>query len=128
MEKVQKLTLNHMAGWIIARWQRNKNATPAQQGFSLPETLVALVLFSSSLTALMQYQLALARGFQLQAQQREAWRYAMQRFEGYQPQGWQTTLTQLPGAAGCPQFTAAVKSPLGRKAQLTILRCVSEIP
>lgn len=128
MEKVQKLTFNPMAGWIIARWQRNKSAAPAQQGFSLPETLVALLLFSSSLTALMQYQLALAKGFQLQAQQREAWRYALQRFEGYQPQGWQTTLAQLPGAAGCPQFTAAVKSPLGRKAQLTLLRCPSEIP
>lgn len=35
-----------------------------QLGFSLPETLVALLLFACSLTALLQYQLALAKGFQ----------------------------------------------------------------
>ncbi|WP_338557889.1 prepilin-type N-terminal cleavage/methylation domain-containing protein [Erwinia sp. E_sp_B04_7] len=119
-----------MAGWITARWRRSNSAGPGklQQGFSLPEMLVALALFSSSLTALMQYHLALAEGFQRQAQQREAWHYALQRFEGYQPAGWLTTLVQLPGAAGCPLFTATVKSPLGRKAQLTLLRCPSEIP
>lgn len=94
-----------------------------QQGFSLPETLVALLLFAISLTALLQYQLVLAKGFQLQAQQREAWRYAAQRFEGYQPPHWQSSVRQHSGPGGCPLFTASVASPLGRKAQLALLRC-----
>lgn len=94
-----------------------------QQGFSLPETLVALLLFASSLTALLQYQLALTKGFQLQAQQRQAWRYALQRFEGYQPPGWQTSVVEKSGPAGCPLLTASVVSPLGRKAELALLRC-----
>ncbi|MGB9098944.1 prepilin-type N-terminal cleavage/methylation domain-containing protein [Erwinia sp.] len=94
-----------------------------QRGFSLPETLVALLLFASSLTALLQYQLALAKGFQLQNQQRQAWRYALQRFEGYQPPGWQTSIVQQLGPAGCPLLTTYVVSPLGRKAQLALLSC-----
>lgn len=94
-----------------------------QMGFSLPETLVALLLFACSLTALLQYQLALAKGFQQQAQQREAWRYALQRFEGYQPANWQSAVVQQVGPANCPLLTATVVSPLGRQAQLTLLRC-----
>lgn len=94
-----------------------------QQGFSLPETLVALLLFACSLTALMHYQLALAKGFQLQAQQREAWRYALQRFEGYQPDDWQSSVVQQMGPANCPLLTATVISPLGRQAQLALLQC-----
>lgn len=94
-----------------------------QQGFNLPETLIALLLFASSLAAVMQYQLALAKGFELQAQQRQAWRYASQRFEGYQPPRWHTRLSQQPAPAGCTQFTATVVSPLGREAQLIRLRC-----
>ncbi|MFB9086163.1 prepilin-type N-terminal cleavage/methylation domain-containing protein [Erwinia tracheiphila] len=33
----------------------------SQQGFSLPETLVALLLFTLSFTALLNYQLMLAK-------------------------------------------------------------------
>lgn len=93
-----------------------------QQGFSLPETLVALLLFASSLVALMHYQTALIKGFQLQAEQKEAWRYAWQRFEGYQPPGWQSSLTQQ-AFSGCQLLTSSVISPMGRKASLTLLRC-----
>lgn len=94
-----------------------------QQGFSLPETLVALALFASSLVALMHYHTALVKGFQLQAEQKEAWRYAWQRFEGYQPPRWQSSLTQQPAFSGCQLLTSSVVSPLGREAKLTLLRC-----
>ncbi|WP_312046554.1 prepilin-type N-terminal cleavage/methylation domain-containing protein [Erwinia sp.] len=96
------------------------------QGFSLPETLVALLLFSISSLALIQYQLALGRGFQLQQQQREAVRLARQRFEGYQAPGWQTTLEQQTLTGSCLLLTSRVISPVGAKAALSQLRCINE--
>lgn len=93
-----------------------------QRGFSLPETLVALLLFTLSFTALMHYQLALAKGAQRQMQQREAWRQAWQRFAGYQAPGWQTSLTQE-NAAGCMIVTARAVSSGGQEATLSQLRC-----
>ena len=95
-----------------------------QQGFSLIETLVALLLFSLSFSALMQYQLALADGFQRQWQQRSAWRYAHQLLLGQPlPTGWQGQRLQQPGPAGCQLLAARVVSPAGRRAELTQLRC-----
>ncbi|KQN64825.1 prepilin-type N-terminal cleavage/methylation domain-containing protein [Erwinia sp. B116] len=97
---------------------------PDQQGFSLIETLVALLLFSLSFSALMQYQLALADGFQRQWQQRSAWRNAHQLLLGQAvPGGWQGQRLQQPGPAGCQLLTARVVSPAGRRAELTQLRC-----
>ncbi len=94
-----------------------------QHGFSLPETLFALLLFSLSTTALMQYQLALAKGFELQTQQRNALRLAWQRFEGYQAPEWRSELSSRPGPHGCQLQTANVTSPAGREAELTLLVC-----
>lgn len=97
---------------------------PDQQGFSLIETLVALLLFSLSFSALMQYQLALADGFQRQWQQRSAWRNAHQLLLGQAvPGGWQGQRLQQPGPAGCQLLTVRVVSPAGRRAELTQLRC-----
>lgn len=87
---------------------------------------MALLLFSLSSLALVQYQLALGRSFQLQLQQREAVRLARQRFEGYQAPGWQTTLEQQTLTGSCVLLTSRVISPAGAKAALTQLRCVSE--
>lgn len=94
-----------------------------QRGISLPETLIALLLFSLCFTALMHYQLAQAKGFQIQLQQREAWRRAWLRFEGYEAAGWQTTLGKKMGPAGCQLLTSTVVSPTGREATLQQLRC-----
>lgn len=94
-----------------------------QQGFSLPEVLFALLLFSLSLTVLLQYQQALTQGFALQWQQRQAWRYAAQRIEGHQVDGWQTQLQRQSGPAGCQLLTATASGTLGRTAQLTTLHC-----
>ncbi|WP_428943938.1 prepilin-type N-terminal cleavage/methylation domain-containing protein [Pantoea sp. FN060301] len=94
-----------------------------QGGFSLPETLVALLLFATGATAMMQYQLALGKGFQLQAEQREAWRQAWQRFEGELSSGWRGTLREEPGPAGCKLLASQATGPAGRSAVLTLLRC-----
>jgi len=87
---------------------------------------VALLLFSISSLALVQYQLALGRSFQLQLQQREAFRLARQRFEGYQAPGWRTSLEQQSEAGGCTLLTASVVSPVGARAALSQLHCKSE--
>jgi len=94
-----------------------------QRGFSLAEVLFALLLFSLSLTALLQYQRVLTQGFALQWQQRQAWRYAAQRIEGLAVEGWQTELQQQSGPEGCVLLTAQARGVLGREARLTTLRC-----
>jgi len=96
-----------------------------QDGFSLPETLVALLLFTLSFTALMHYQLALSTGAQQQMQQREAWQMAWLHFEGYQAIGWQSSLVRQPGPTGCTLLQVTATSPLGRKAELSRLQCQS---
>ncbi|WP_380183974.1 prepilin-type N-terminal cleavage/methylation domain-containing protein [Kalamiella sp. sgz302252] len=109
---------------IFVRWRKSRSACQQkQQGFSLPETLTALLLFSISSLALVQYQLALGRGFQLQLQQREAFRLAWQRFEGYQAPNWQTALQQTAIIDGCELLTSTVVSPAGAKASLSQLLC-----
>lgn len=94
-----------------------------QRGFSLAEVLFALLLFSLSLTALLQYQRVLTQGFALQWQQRQAWRYAAQRIEGVAVEGWQTELQQQSGPERCVLLTAQARGVLGREARLTTLRC-----
>lgn len=130
MSKTAAYMLSRTAGSIFARWPGKRHASriAEQQGFSLPETLVALLLFSLSSLALTQYQLALGRSFQLQLQQREALRLARQRFEGYQAPGWQATLAQQAAENGCVLLTASVISPLGARAELTQLHCLSAEP
>ncbi|HDL6633215.1 TPA: peptidase [Yersinia enterocolitica] len=51
--------------------QYAKNHT--QQGFSLPEALIAALFFSVSLLGLLQYHQALLQGFSSLWQQRQAW-------------------------------------------------------
>ncbi|ADP11549.1 Prepilin peptidase dependent protein C [Erwinia sp. Ejp617] len=104
-------------------WNNQKN----QRGFSLPETLFALLLFSVSFTALMKYQQVLGLGFQQQWQQREAWRQAFQRLQGNvqvnESMGWHSQLSSRSGPVGCRLLSAQVTSPAGRQAALTQLNC-----
>ena len=53
----------------------------ADRGFSVVETLLALLLFAIGLTALLHYQQALTQGFYRQWQQQEAWRIAALRLQ-----------------------------------------------
>lgn len=94
-----------------------------QRGFSLVETLFALLLFSLSIMALMRYQLVLAEGFQQQWQQRSAWRNARQLLQGNPLEGWQAQVQQKGGPEGCQLLMAKTVSPSGRRAELVQLRC-----
>ena len=113
-----------MAGSIIVRWPRsNVSNSRKQQGFSLPETLFAILLLAMSVSALLNYHRALALGFSQQWQQREAWRAAAQRLSGREIPGWQSHLSRRGGPGGCELETAEVTGPHQRRAALSVLRC-----
>ncbi|CFQ61580.1 prepilin peptidase dependent protein C [Yersinia frederiksenii] len=52
-----------------------------QQGFSLPEVLIAALFFTVSLLGLLQYHQALLQGFSSLWQQRQAWSLLNQHIE-----------------------------------------------
>ncbi|UQY43463.1 prepilin-type N-terminal cleavage/methylation domain-containing protein [Erwinia sp. PK3-005] len=95
----------------------------SEGGFSLVETLLALLLFAISLTALLHYQQRLTAGFYQQWQQREAWRVAARRLQGQESVGWQTTLRSLPAVEGCLLWQATASRPGLLPVTLSELRC-----
>ncbi|MGV3344674.1 prepilin-type N-terminal cleavage/methylation domain-containing protein [Enterobacteriaceae bacterium LUAb1] len=96
-----------------------------QSGFSLFETLLALLLFALTVTLLLRGQQAVTAGSLLQMQQRQAWRLAAQRLEGpfTAPEGWQIDLIPETTITGCQRQTAEVISPAGRRSRLQRLKC-----
>jgi prepilin peptidase dependent protein C len=94
-----------------------------EAGFSVVETLIAMLLFAISLTALLHYQRTLTAGFYQQWQQREAWRVAARRLLGEESEGWQTTLQSLPGVEGCQLWQATASRPALAAITLSQLRC-----
>ncbi|MBS6058394.1 MAG: prepilin-type N-terminal cleavage/methylation domain-containing protein [Mixta calida] len=95
----------------------------ADRGFSVIETLLALLLFAIGLTALLHYQQALTQGFYRQWQQREAWRIAALRLQGEESEGWAATLQTLPGPEGCQLWQTSVARPALPLITLSQLRC-----
>ena len=95
----------------------------SEKGFSIVETLVALLLFAISLTALLHYQRLLAQSFLQQWQQREAWRVAALRLQGVESVGWHTTLQPTPGAEGCTLWQASASRAAVAPVTLSQLRC-----
>lgn len=89
----------------------------------MAETLLALLLFAISLTALLHYQRMLAEGFYQQWQQREAWRVAARRLQAQESAGWQTSLHALPGVEVCLLWQATASRPALAAVTLTELRC-----
>ncbi|WP_312837082.1 prepilin-type N-terminal cleavage/methylation domain-containing protein [Pantoea sp.] len=114
-----------MAGSIIVRWRRScASPNGGQQGFSLAETLFAMLLLAMSISALLNYHRALTLGFsQQQQQQQEAWRAAAQRLSGWEIPGWQSDLSRRSGPGGCELETANVVGPGQRRVALSLLRC-----
>lgn len=106
-----------------------------QSGFSLLETLIAAVLFSVSLTGLLQYHLILQRSLQYQWQQRQAWRWVNEQLEAQDagvpvqtvtaslPEGWTSSLNVQPYGSQCQRVTAAVVTPRHYSASLTRWLC-----
>lgn len=99
----------------------------SQAGFSLPEVLVAMVLFVMVTVSLSGFYRSLAMGFQSQWQARQLWRFASQQTEiapPALPQGWKATRLQT-SSAGCVSISVIVTSPTGRQGQLARLHCPS---
>jgi prepilin peptidase dependent protein C len=94
-----------------------------QQGFSLAEALVGMLLLALSITTLLHYQRALTLGFSQQWQQRQAWQVAQQALLGYDTAGWHTQRQQqiLPGS--CTLERVTVTGPHQRTAVLSRLKC-----
>ncbi|WP_233356383.1 MULTISPECIES: prepilin-type N-terminal cleavage/methylation domain-containing protein [unclassified Brenneria] len=112
---------------------RARRGRPLQQnGFSLPETLVAALLLAVSLIGLLQYHQVLQQSFNHQWQQRQAWRLADQQLAAYEAMkydalatggGWRFTLSEQAQSAECRKVTATAITPRHYQAQLTRWFC-----
>lgn len=108
-----------------------------QQGFSLPDVLLAVLLFSMTLLGLLRYQQVLLQQLTAHRHQQQAWLLAQSALEGYQwpqsvnslslnlPQGWQHNWQQQSQGLGCQMVTVTVTPPLGKEARLTRWFCGS---
>ncbi|MEI7307847.1 prepilin-type N-terminal cleavage/methylation domain-containing protein [Pectobacterium carotovorum] len=120
----------------------NNRLMSRQYGFSLPETLVAALLFAVSLMGLLQYHQILQQSFQHQLQQRQAWRFAMQQLEAYEAdmpyhpsdldniaslagKNWQFSVSEQRQNGECLQVTARVMTPRRYQATLNRWFCLS---
>ncbi|NKI73172.1 potassium:proton antiporter [Dickeya sp. CFBP 2040] len=102
-------------------------------GFSLPETLVAALLFAVSLAGLLQYHQILQQSLLHQVQQRQAWRLAHQQLEEENagsvsapqniPAGWGMNRTEQPYPPGCRRVTVTVVTPYRYRAVLSRWFC-----
>ncbi|XIH01234.1 prepilin-type cleavage/methylation domain-containing protein [Pantoea sp. SGAir0418] len=114
-----------MAGSTTARWRGRSSVScqRRQQGFSLAETLVAMLLLAMTISTLLQYHRALALGFSQQWQQRQAWQVAGQALLGRDTAGWHIVHQpqSLPG--GCVLDRVTVTGPHQRTASLARLNC-----
>ncbi len=95
----------------------------AIQGFSLTETLVAMLLLALTITALLHYHRALAQGFSQQWLQRQAWQAAAQAMQGRDVAGWRTQRHQQAVSASCTLERVTVTGAQQRTATLGQLKC-----
>ena len=113
------------AGLTTVRWQNRSTASRMrnQQGFSLAETLVAMLLLAMTISTLLQYHRALALGFSQQWQQRQAWQVAEQALLGREVAGWQIERQQQSVGIGCTLERVTVTGSQQRSASLAQLNC-----
>ncbi|MDC6117767.1 prepilin-type N-terminal cleavage/methylation domain-containing protein [Serratia rubidaea] len=107
-------------------------AARRQQGFSLPEVLIAALLFSVSLLGLLQYHQVLLQGLQRQWQYRQAWSLAHQQLERLAAgsdvddvlaSGWRRELQHGEVDGVCRQLTVTITTPLRQQARLSRWYC-----
>ncbi|WP_447867447.1 prepilin-type N-terminal cleavage/methylation domain-containing protein [Rahnella bonaserana] len=109
----------------------NKSCS-VQQGFSLTEALIAMLLLSVSILGLLNYYQSLTHGFMQQWQVQQAWTEAHSQLEacsvtgkGTEPftDGWEFLLTGLSDAQSCTLVSAAIQTPAKYQAILQRLIC-----
>ncbi|ENY0911532.1 prepilin-type N-terminal cleavage/methylation domain-containing protein [Serratia marcescens] len=112
------------------------NARPgrlSRNGFSLPEVLVAALLFSVSLLGLLQYHQVLLQSFQRQWHYRQAWALAHQQLEAFAvtgrleaespPEGWRRETALDDAENDCRRLTVRVQTPQRQWATLSRWYC-----
>lgn len=96
-----------------------------QQGFSLPEVMVSILLMVLVVTALAGWQSQLASGFARLSQYRTLWRQAASQSQLHPappPTGWQGTRIQT-SRQRCVSITANIVTPQGKQGQFSRLHC-----
>jgi prepilin peptidase dependent protein C len=103
-----------------------------RDGFSLPEVLVAALLFAVSLLGLLQYHQVLLQSFQRQWQYRQAWSLAHRQLEVFAatgqndvelPVGWRRELQFSGAEPGCRRLLVKVQTPQRQWAELSRWYC-----
>lgn len=96
-----------------------------QQGFSLPEVLLAMALMVLVVTALAGYHRALANGSAALNQYRQLWRSAWQHTrlqDGSTEEGWQVNRVKTTRQR-CVSISVTLTTPVGKQGQMTRLHC-----
>jgi prepilin peptidase dependent protein C len=96
-----------------------------QQGFSLPEVLLSVVLMVMVVTALSGLYSQLATGSIQLSQYRALWREAGRQTlmkSAAVPEGWTQNRVKT-SRQRCVSITATITTPAGKKGQLTRLHC-----
>lgn len=100
-------------------------ALKPRDGFSLAETLLAMLLLVMVVTALAGYHRALSNGMMQQKHYRQLWRLCWQqtRLEPLSlPVGWKVSRVQTIQQS-CVSISVTITTPAGRQGSMTRLHC-----
>ncbi|EGE3796083.1 prepilin-type N-terminal cleavage/methylation domain-containing protein [Shigella flexneri] len=92
-----------------------------QQGFSLPEVMLAMVLMVMIVTALSGFQRTLMNSLASRNQYQQLWQQTQLRAIS-PPANWQVNRLQT-SQAGCVSISVTLVSPGGREGEMTRLHC-----
>ncbi|KFK92390.1 potassium:proton antiporter [Serratia sp. Ag1] len=115
-----------------------RSSVHGQQGFSLPEVLIAALLFAVSLLGLLQYHQVLLQAFQRQWQYQQAWSLAHHQLEMFNagvltqdnasalPANWQREIDTQVVEASCLRRTVKIQTSLRQQVELSRWYCIEQ--